>query len=72
MTSRKRFESDTIDSLTDTNLVVSRNGDEYMRFQVTPAERSKTNKMITPMGARGKSEIYEAVEGNFNVLRVRN
>ena len=43
-----------------------------MRFQVTPAERIKMNKMIMPMGDRGKSEIYEAVEGNFNVLRVRN
>ena len=66
------FKTDTLDSLTNTNLVFSRNGDEYMRFQVTPSERIKMNMMIMPMGGRGKSEIYEAVEGNFNVLRVRN
>ena len=28
--------------------------------------------MIMPMGGRGKSEIYEGVEGSFNVLRIRN
>ena len=65
------FKTDTIDSLTDTNLVFSRNGDEYMQFQASP-ERIILNKFVEIHGGSGASQIFEGVEGALNVLRIRN
>ena len=65
------FKTDTIDSLTDTNLVFSRNGVEYLQFQSAP-ERIILNKFVEIHGGRDKSEIFEGVEGALNVLRIRN
>ena len=65
------FKTDTLDSLTDTNLVMSRNGVEYMNFQAVP-ERIVMNKVISINGGRDKSLISEGIEGSFNVLRIRN
>ena len=65
------FKTDTIDSLTNTNLSLSRNGSEYIQFQASP-ERIIMNKILQPNNGRGKSQIFEGVEGALNVLRVRN
>ena len=65
------FKTDTIDSLTNTNLSLSRNGSEYIQFQASP-ERIIMNKILQPNNGRGKSQIFEGVEGALNVLRIRS
>ena len=65
------FKTDTLNSLTYTNLSFLRNGVEYLQFQSAP-ERIVMNKILQPNNGRGKSQLFEGVEGALNVLRIRN